>query len=719
MLTAIQRLAGWRGRCLLFAAFAVSATGGFPTSALAASPTKWAVTMTHANAYGQQAGACPGGKAQTEPPCGIDPLTEGKGDEGEGGKGETFARESGWNEYKITVTNTGETSSVGPVTVVDHLPVGFVLHAGSENEEASGTGWSGGREPAACKILPDAVGVECTNKESLPSGKSFSPITLHVNVMPEAENPSTNVATVSGGGAVPESASTTKEEGETKVTKAVPFGVASFTTNIFKEPTEPLTEPLSEAFSQAGGHPFAVSNEIVFNYTPSANRGQLVPAGGAAKEVQGETPTGFTGNTLNAPQCPGALLAGNLCPANTAVGYVHIALANTSSGGVIVGGKVVAIPESLTKFSTSLIYNMQPGPGAPAVFGFVVAEGVPFVLEAKLRSDGDYGVTVGDNAAGNGGEKQQAVKLTFCENGVEAKGSPDFHCNPAPASSEPFLTNPTACSGSAPSWTLLANPWHEPVDYQSKTVACEPRGGRIEREIVRDGLRLPPVSSGNRKQAEPALRRWHHPGGRANWHDARSEGAADQQGRTARDTGAQERRRDATGGDDALAVRGRRAAIMQQRAVRPRDGIRARIETQRTGQARLVPLGLADRDRRSLHAAAERGADDRRHAGPTWRAGELTCVQGTWNGSPTLSYQWLRNGAPIAGATDRQYHPVPAEDEGRALQCQVTATNAGGQLCRSEPGRRGLARIRNRPRCRRSRRRASRRRAGRRRWATR
>src|ERR1700730_16931629 len=105
-----QRLAGRRICRLLLVALAAGATGGAAPRALA-SPTKWRITMTHANAFGQQASSCPGGKAATEPPCGIDPLTEGKGDEGEGGNGETFARESGWNEYKITVKNVGQTSA--------------------------------------------------------------------------------------------------------------------------------------------------------------------------------------------------------------------------------------------------------------------------------------------------------------------------------------------------------------------------------------------------------------------------------------------------------------------------------------------------------------------------------------------------------------------------------------------------------------------------------
>jgi hypothetical protein len=54
------------------------------------------------------------------------------------------------------------------------------------------------------------------------------------------------------------------------------------------------------------------------------------------------------------------------------------------------------------------------------------------------------------------------------------------------------------------------------------------------------------------------------------------------------------------------------------------------------------------------------------------------CQVGTWAEKPSaFAYQWLRNGTPIPGAEAKQY-VVQQADEGTVLQCEVTATNAGG-----------------------------------------
>ncbi|MGH2865309.1 MAG: hypothetical protein ACRDJX_08695 [Solirubrobacteraceae bacterium] len=57
---------------------------------------------------------------------------------------------------------------------------------------------------------------------------------------------------------------------------------------------------------------------------------------------------------------------------------------------------------------------------------------------------------------------------------------------------------------------------------------------------------------------------------------------------------------------------------------------------------------------------------------------KLTCNAGTPTGSSAkLSYAWVRDQIPIAGATGSTY-TVKGQDSGHHLQCQVTATDGGG-----------------------------------------
>lgn len=57
----------------------------------------------------------------------------------------------------------------------------------------------------------------------------------------------------------------------------------------------------------------------------------------------------------------------------------------------------------------------------------------------------------------------------------------------------------------------------------------------------------------------------------------------------------------------------------------------------------------------------------------------LACNKGTWTGSTpiTYTYQWRRNGSPIAGATHATYVAKTA-DRNRLISCKVTAHNVAG-----------------------------------------
>lgn len=54
---------------------------------------------------------------------------------------------------------------------------------------------------------------------------------------------------------------------------------------------------------------------------------------------------------------------------------------------------------------------------------------------------------------------------------------------------------------------------------------------------------------------------------------------------------------------------------------------------------------------------------------------------GTWSGNPapTFTYQWLRDGVAISGATSSVYEIVE-DDLDANLSCRVTATNSAGTI---------------------------------------
>lgn len=63
-------------------------------------------------------------------------------------------------------------------------------------------------------------------------------------------------------------------------------------------------------------------------------------------------------------------------------------------------------------------------------------------------------------------------------------------------------------------------------------------------------------------------------------------------------------------------------------------------------------------------------------SGTTTVGSTLTANTGTWTTGTTLSYQWLRAGAPISGATAKTY-PLVAADQGAAISVAVTGKLSG------------------------------------------
>jgi uncharacterized repeat protein (TIGR01451 family) len=89
--------------------------------------------------------------------------------------------------YTITVTNSGASPTSGAVVVTNALPAGLVPAS------ATGVGWT-------CEV--DAAVITCERSDPLAPGASYAPVTVTVNVAPNAPASLTNTVDVAGGGDV-------------------------------------------------------------------------------------------------------------------------------------------------------------------------------------------------------------------------------------------------------------------------------------------------------------------------------------------------------------------------------------------------------------------------------------------------------------------------------------------------------------------------------------
>jgi hypothetical protein len=227
------------------------------------------------------------------------------------------------------------------------------------------------------------------------------------------------------------------------------FGIATFDGQVLNQD--------GTASTQAGAHPWAITTSIAFNSHVDPDLFGLSVPDGSVKDLTVDLPAGFAGDPTTLPRCTVDQLSklDNIpCPLGSQVGIINV---NTLLGSAV-------IP----------VYNMTPPDDAPAAFGFSVV-GVPVIMTASVRTDGDYGLSLHLRDIG------QAIvvlgaDVTFwgvpedsshdSERGSCLESTPFDPSDLCPTDTprRPFLRNPTRCTpaGVGLEWRVSTTSWQDP-----------------------------------------------------------------------------------------------------------------------------------------------------------------------------------------------------------------------------------------------------------------
>jgi uncharacterized repeat protein (TIGR01451 family) len=344
----------------------------------------------------------------------------------------------------VTAENRGDAPTSGEVTISDVLPAGLTA-TGIEGVAGEGVGLSGNRGPVSCTLET----LTCTFSGTLNPYEQIE-VDISVSVKAGAASGEQNTATVSGGGA----AGAVSASHAIEVDGSERFGVEDY---------ELIPEnPGGSLDTGAGSHPFQLTSVIALNTAP-LEPGSGPRAVALVKDLSPELPAGLIADPLALARCTGARFAADECPADTVVGVLTLTFdaPNTPYGFDTI---------------TAPIFNMTPSPGEPARFGARALEVVSVLLEAGLRSGGDYGVTLAAEALTQI-ERLLSMKLTFwgvpgdprhdSQRGVgclEDSGA----CTPSEeAHPKPFLTLPASCGEPLQS-TLMGDSWQQDFEQPSR-----------------------------------------------------------------------------------------------------------------------------------------------------------------------------------------------------------------------------------------------------------
>jgi hypothetical protein len=310
-------------------------------------------------------------------------------------------------------------------------------------------GAEGGEANVVVKLPAGLTGSECSpaspchvSLEGVSRGKGSYPQGPSIPVEVAADPPSSPEfaeVTVSGGGAL----KTAKTLVPVHFSPSpAPFGLAAF--NVWASNEDGVED------TQAGSHPFEFTVAFMMNTgVYQEGGGETRPSGGEVRDIDIKLPPGLLGNSNAIPRCPRYLFDAGEAGED---GYVP-----GCPKGSIVGVDWAGIGAQLPG---AVIYNLvPPEPGVAALFAFNLAGGEVF-FEAKVRSGGNYGITVHSN---NLPQRQIQANIATIF-GTSQEGIP-------------YLTLPTACEGPQPFVAEAIESYSDPHAYASATILSHDNEG--------------------------------------------------------------------------------------------------------------------------------------------------------------------------------------------------------------------------------------------------
>jgi len=280
---------------------------------------------------------------------------------------QTHIPPGGEGQYWFDVTNVGDTTSSGLITLTVDLPPGITRKNVSRFVTANAqVNWS-------CPGKAGTSSVTCTTSNSIARRTISRGLILTVKVAPDVEGTLPTTAKIEGGGA---GAAATAVEPTQIDPEPAPFGVVaeSFAPDFLQ--ADGLT-----AEREAGAHPDLFPVPFDLNtIVPDPAFPELPRATENVHDLHVDLPPGFVGNPNAVGECTQAQFTAGVCPRSSQVGREDLILFPTAGG------------EEEFFTVSSPVFNLSHPRGTVADLAFVVAAN-PVHIKASLDAANRYAIT--------------------------------------------------------------------------------------------------------------------------------------------------------------------------------------------------------------------------------------------------------------------------------------------------------------------------------------